>query len=221
MTAGALAIRSTVGQLLSNSRYHSGVQPTTPNVYADADTRTRILRAAIEWANDTGMRKVSMPEVAKRAGLSRATLYLYFPNKQALFDAAVALQIEELFLGVAAVAMDHPDDDDERLVHTFGYAYRWLRDNPTLNAVMRMNPELLMPYVSGENSAIIRSVEYAAPLIGAAELHGVTPEEFAEIVVRTFHTLILAPSKVFDLEREGGPEDYARRFLVPIKNAPA
>lgn len=51
-----------------------------------AATHDRILDALIAAMAD-GLAEVSMPAVARRAGVSVATVYRHFPNKQALFDA--------------------------------------------------------------------------------------------------------------------------------------
>jgi AcrR family transcriptional regulator len=52
------------------------------------DQRTRILAATRELANGGPLRSVSMDAVAAAAGMSRATVYRYFPNKSELLRAA-------------------------------------------------------------------------------------------------------------------------------------
>lgn len=51
-----------------------------------ADTHDRILDGLVSAMAD-GLAEVSMPAVAREAGVSVATVYRHFPNKQALFDA--------------------------------------------------------------------------------------------------------------------------------------
>ena len=48
----------------------------------------RLLDAALEAATIHGITKLSMGDVARRAGLSRQTLYRYFPSKDALIAAS-------------------------------------------------------------------------------------------------------------------------------------
>jgi AcrR family transcriptional regulator len=50
---------------------------------------TAILEAAIGVFLRFGFKKTSMDDVAKAVGISRQGLYLYFPNKEALFKAMV------------------------------------------------------------------------------------------------------------------------------------
>ncbi|MFX0578894.1 TetR/AcrR family transcriptional regulator [Nocardia nepalensis] len=182
----------------------------------DLRTRDRILRATLEWAADTGVGKLSMDEIAHRARLARATLYLHFPGRQALISAAVRWELERFFADISHVVARY-DDVEERLVHGFAYGYRTLRSHRTLNAVLELNPQILLPYVLGDASAIDRARRAVMTFFTPSELPpGVDSEVLAEQIVRTYHTLILAPSKVFDLDSIGGPEQYARTFLVPL-----
>jgi AcrR family transcriptional regulator len=51
-------------------------------------TRERIVRAVAELVADAHPAAVSVPAVAGRAGVSVATVYRYFPTKEALLDAS-------------------------------------------------------------------------------------------------------------------------------------
>lgn len=48
-----------------------------------------LIEAAIEVFAEKGFAAARLEEVARRAGVSKGTAYLYFPNKEALFKAAV------------------------------------------------------------------------------------------------------------------------------------
>lgn len=52
-------------------------------------TRRRLLEIAVERFGERGYRATSVSEIARAAGLTQAAVYAYFPNKEALFDAAV------------------------------------------------------------------------------------------------------------------------------------
>ncbi|MCP5183810.1 MAG: TetR/AcrR family transcriptional regulator [Pseudomonadales bacterium] len=53
------------------------------------ETRTRILRAAVDCLADTGYAATSTNAVAARAGLTRAALLYHFPSKAQLIEATV------------------------------------------------------------------------------------------------------------------------------------
>lgn len=48
-----------------------------------------LIEAAIEVFAEKGFAATRLEEVARRAGVSKGTAYLYFPNKEALFKAAI------------------------------------------------------------------------------------------------------------------------------------
>jgi AcrR family transcriptional regulator len=49
----------------------------------------QILEAAIEIFGDHGLANARLEDIAKRAGVSKGTIYLYFPNKEALFKEMI------------------------------------------------------------------------------------------------------------------------------------
>src|ERR1700745_1855049 len=65
----------------------------------------RILAAALEVFGRYGFRKASMDEIARSADISRQSLYLRFANKEALFRAAIAQQLDPA-LGEASRCLD-------------------------------------------------------------------------------------------------------------------
>src|SRR3954469_14828417 len=59
----------------------------------------QILDAALDVFAEHGLSAARLEDIAKRAGLSKGTIYLYFPNKEALFREVVrhtvVTQLEE------------------------------------------------------------------------------------------------------------------------------
>lgn len=54
-----------------------------------AERPGEVLEAALDSIAATGFANVRMEDIARRAGVSKGTVYLYFPSKQALFEALV------------------------------------------------------------------------------------------------------------------------------------
>jgi AcrR family transcriptional regulator len=55
-----------------------------------------------------GTRKLSMTDVAEFAGVSRQTLYRYFPSMDDLLDAVAEDELRTFDAGVAKAVRDHP-----------------------------------------------------------------------------------------------------------------
>lgn len=71
-----------------------------------AQTRAAILRAAIERFGRDGYRATSVADIARDAGAGGTVAYAYFPNKEALFLAA----IDEDAADLIQIAVDHLHD---------------------------------------------------------------------------------------------------------------
>ena len=69
---------------------------TAPRQTKGERTRRALLELAIERFGSNGFRRTSVSEIARAAGLTQAASYAYFPNKEALFDAAVDADATEL-----------------------------------------------------------------------------------------------------------------------------
>ena len=68
---------------------------------------TEILDAALDVFRERGFSAARLEDVAKRAGISKGTLYLYFPGKEALFKALVRESILPNIARAEAFAREH------------------------------------------------------------------------------------------------------------------
>jgi len=117
----------------------------------------RILDAAVEAALVHGLTRLSVADVAKRAGISRPTLYKRHPSKEALVAAAVmreaALVIEAVERAVDTV--DRAEGPKAALRVGVLTALRQLRDHPLLDRVVRTEPEMLVPTLTTDDGLIL------------------------------------------------------------------
>jgi AcrR family transcriptional regulator len=86
----------------------------------DSSKRRQILDGARKVFMDLGFDGASMGEIARSAGVSKGTLYVYFADKNRLFEAIV----EEESLEQGRIAFDFdPARDVETTLREFGRAY--------------------------------------------------------------------------------------------------
>jgi AcrR family transcriptional regulator len=93
----------------------------------DSSKRRQILDGARSVFMELGFDGASMGEIARAAGVSKGTLYVYFADKNRLFEAIV--EQETLEQGKAAFNFD-PTRDVETTLKDFGQAYIQLLCRP-------------------------------------------------------------------------------------------
>jgi len=149
-------------------------------------TRDRILTATIEAASIHGLARLSVSDVAQRAGLSRPTLYKHFPSKDDLIAAAV--QREAAALVAEVVAATGPGvGPREGLEAAVLIALRQTRDHPLLDRIVRTEPETLVPLLTSDSGPVMLLVRQTSEAIINNTMPGLDPvraRRFADLVTR-------------------------------------
>ncbi|MEM8634878.1 MAG: TetR/AcrR family transcriptional regulator [Pseudomonadota bacterium] len=97
-----------------------------------AHKRAAVLAAAEESFRKEGFMRASMETVARKAEVSTATLYRYFPSKEVLFDAVAGATMDQLELDV-----DGQLESEDSLRH-LARAYARLLSEPRVRSIFRM-----------------------------------------------------------------------------------
>ncbi|MCS7478992.1 TetR/AcrR family transcriptional regulator [Umezawaea endophytica] len=104
-----------------------------------------LLDAARDCVVEVGVRRTTLTDVAKRAGVSRMTLYRRFPDVSALVRTLMTREFTALLHGV-----EHDPATGsarERLVHHSTAAIRLLAGNALMRRVLDLDAELMLPYL--------------------------------------------------------------------------
>jgi AcrR family transcriptional regulator len=105
-----------------------------------ADTRRRIVEAAVALHGSVGPASTTLTMVAEKAGVQRHTLYAHFPTERALLMACSAQSLEESPLPDAQGWRAIPDRS-KRLKTGLSEIYRWYADNAALAACVMRDAE--------------------------------------------------------------------------------
>ena len=111
-----------------------------------ADTQALLLAAARESVLAVGVRRTTLVDVARRAGVSRMTIYRAYPDVQTL---VAALMTDELATLIAEVSQRTAREDNgrDRLVASAVGVARAIPENELFRRVVDVDAELLLPYV--------------------------------------------------------------------------
>lgn len=107
-----------------------------------------VLAAARECLASVGVRRTTVADVARRAGASRMTVYRLFPDARTLWSELLTRELRDVFAEAEAAAANLPTAR-ERLVAAVATAVRRISGDPVVRKILEVEPELLVPYVTG------------------------------------------------------------------------
>ena len=154
----------------------------------------RVLQATFACVARYGIAKTSVEDVARAAGISRATVYRLFPGgKDQLVAETVKWESTRFFNELAAAIEDAPDFTTT-VEEAMFFAHAALAQHAVFQKVMETEPELLLPQLSVDDERIRSLVR------GFLQTHlrgeeqrlatGQTPETVAEHVSRLFMSFL-------------------------------
>jgi AcrR family transcriptional regulator len=196
--------------------------PTVPT--AEDAMAERILDAALALAAASGLRHLTMDDVASRARVGRMTVYRRFGSKSALVDALAIREARRCLRRIAA-AIDPRATIADRLTDLFVAVLAVIREHPLLERLARVEPEALLLELTRDDSAVFRLVlRFLVELIGAAQAAGDLPPgdpaPLAEIALRLGASFVLIPDSVLPVDDVRGTRATVRALLEPMLRQP-
>jgi AcrR family transcriptional regulator len=166
---------------------------TGPDAYLDA-ARDCIL--------DVGWRRTTLTEVARRAGVSRMTIYRTWSDMGQLLGDLMTRE----WAGVVAAAVHEATAEDgavDRIVGTTLRAVQALRDNELFVRIVELDPELLLPYLlsrRGRSQQAILDLVVAQLRAGqeTGEVRRTDPEVLARALLLAVHGFVLSAHTMVD-----------------------
>ncbi|WP_063046615.1 TetR/AcrR family transcriptional regulator [Nocardia pseudovaccinii] len=184
--------------------------------------QTRVLDAALLAFLDFGIKRTSMVEVARRCGLSLATLYRRFASKSDLIQAVGMRQARQFVEEVDAAQqrqVDRDADAEDQIVELFVAFLNGLRGNKLLDRLLKTEPEIVLPYLTVKGAPVLELgrdyvAEFITRLQGEGKLPEYDPEPVAEMIARTALSLALTPQTVLPLDDDAAIRKFARDHVV-------
>ncbi len=184
------------------------------------ETRSRVLDAAYAQFCRMGIQRSTMDDVARRAGVSRITVYRRFATKDALVEQVVRREFRRYF-DRFLVEIEQAETAADRVVLGFVSSLRAIRGNPLIGGLIATEPDLLLPSLIGDGRTLATVRRFVADQLRREQRAGnvsadLDTEYVAEMMVRISGSLLAIPSHIIDLDDEDQLAALARRFLVPM-----
>lgn len=179
----------------------------------------RLLAAAYDCVARFGLGKTTVEDVARASGISRATVYRYFPGgREDLLRETVAWEIARFFGELA----DHVRGAPDLVALLSGglvFAHRAVDEHDVLQKILESEPERLLPLLSTEARRTLPFIAaflhpYLAVEAEEGRLRpGLDPEHAADYLARGILSLIGAPGR-WDLDDPDQVRDLVERELL-------
>ena len=166
--------------------------PRPPRRRRKAARPGEIVAAGLEHFAEHGYANTRLEDVARRAGIAKSTLYLYFENKESLFRATVEAHMTRAYEPMEALVDGYEGETSELLSEVLRQAYAG-HVNPHSLALLRIIvgegerfPELRRTFYDAQ-------IRAGVPLLTSVLRRGVERGEFAVSAVLDFPRLVVAP----------------------------
>lgn len=161
-----------------------------------------------------GAAKTTVDDVAREAGVGRATLYRYFPNRQALISATFDAEVVRISAAIDASGAAQSDLEGSLLAMMSVAAYE-VSNHDALQYALVNEPDQVLPYLAfegGEHFILIAAKAFLPSLSRflPAELVVRSSEWCARIVLA-----FLVPSARLVIADEVVVRDAVRDFVLP------
>ena len=151
------------------------------------DVRTRILAATEECLGRYGLAKTTVDDVARTAGLARATVYRHFPQgKDQVIAEGITWAVGQFFVSLAEAVGDDGADFATWLERALMFAHQSVEDHEVLQKVLQTEPERLLPQLTQSVPQVrVRLSAYLSHRLESEHLRdGIDPVEAGEWLAR-------------------------------------
>ena len=134
----------------------------------NASVDGRIIDAAAECVIAFGVDRVTLAEIARRAGVSRPTIYRRWPDTRSILAAVLTVRITN-----ALKEIEVPGSDRTALVQRMVAMAARLREDDVIMSVLSTGPDLAMVYIAqrmGTSQQIL--LEAVAEALSVAQADG-------------------------------------------------
>jgi AcrR family transcriptional regulator len=186
----------------------------------DDEASERILDAALALAAASGLRHLTIDDIAARAKVGRMTVYRRFGDKDRLLEA-LAVREARRCLAELDAASDPADPISDQIADGFIASMRIAREHPLLNRLARVEPEAVLEAAIADDAAtfVLARVYMAARLRAAQEagsLGDLDVDAAAEILVRIAISFVLIQPTSLPLDDPERLRRVALDLIAPI-----
>jgi AcrR family transcriptional regulator len=175
----------------------------------------RLVTAMLECIGRWGVAKTTADDIARAAGVSRATLYRAFPGgKDVAFEALLRHELTRFFTLVEGRFRD-ADTLEDLLVVGAVEAAGFLHGHDALGYLLRHEPNRVIPAYGHLHGGLAIATGFLAPHLARFVPDPRLVHEGSELVVRLLLSYAADPSPTVDLTDPDSVRRFVRTFVTP------
>jgi len=189
---------------------------TQASITQASDTRELIVESAYACFCSQGLQKTTIVDIARAANVSRSTIYEYFSDKGAVFEAC-AEHASEQFYREMSKAMDLGASLEEKLSHAAVFVTQARR---TIASGKYFDEHAISLLLTKDAAVLLREcVDFFAPYLTAAKLTGEVRKDLdvraaGEWFARILFSLFSTPSSTLDMDNPDVAAEFVRAHVV-------
>jgi AcrR family transcriptional regulator len=190
--------------------------PAAPPLDQRESVETRILDAALVRFGKVGVKKTTIEDIAREAGVDRVTVYRRIGSRDDVVQAAANREVATVLGEVSEIAARH-DDIDDLVVDIFVTVMTRWRTHPLVNRMLALEPERVIAKLTIEGAETVSmSITATTAVLEDAVRRGLLPQSpdlvtRAELVCRVILSFL-----VIALQTEAELAAFARNYLVAL-----
>jgi AcrR family transcriptional regulator len=170
-----------------------------------------VLGAAHEAILEIGLGRLTLAEVARRAGVSRMTVYRRYDDLDRLVSALLVVEFGAVIAEAAERARREPNGRAQ-LVREVLHVTRSTADHPLMRRILELDPQMLMPLVVDRLGSSHRiALERLRGLLGAGQADGSVA--VGDVEPMALQVMSMAAIHVFSARAYDGVDPRGRRWV--------
>lgn len=184
-------------------------------------TRERILDGAMAAIARHGLSKLGMSDVSLSAGVSRGTLYRYFPSREELLQSLAAFESQR-FQARADAALAATPPGASQLEAALQLVTNYVAEHPAIQRVIETEPAFVLGYLRAQFPALRGTVgAFLGPLLAQTDpvrIGLATTDQLVDWMTRVMISAVLFPDPNPDRMAQALTAVY-RLLQVPARPA--
>ena len=180
--------------------------------------REKLLDATYACVARWGLAKTTVEDAAREAGVSRATVYRYFPGgRDELVAETIKWKVDEFFFALAA-EVDDAEQFSTVVERALLHAHKAIGEHAVLQRVLATEADRLLPTISMETTRLLPEiVAFLEPFLARQALApGMTAARAADYVARMVLSFVGAQGR-WDLDDPAQVHELVRtEILAPV-----